>query len=194
MSSSLSSLSSFTPPLNPAVTRAIIIPASSAASTSVPATTRASLCSASSILRVAPADFPRPYCAYNADILIPNLSSCCGDGEEDLEKGRDSNVYVHKNCTQYCVVSPSKTSSWRACVINLYPEANVYGHNFPCFFEDPGSPARPNSGNSRIESNKYTSDNNPNDGDELASPTDVPGKWRRKSRVWEAGGEEDMLG
>ncbi|KAK1919027.1 hypothetical protein P3342_001157 [Pyrenophora teres f. teres] len=182
MSSSLSSLSSSTFFSNPAVTSALssttvsqvslgtaTSAASSAAVTTGPAGATASSCSPSSILRVAPSNFPHPYCAYNAEILIPNLSSCCGDGEDDLTKGRDSTVYVHKNCTQYCAVSPSKTSSWRACVINLYPEANVYGYNFPCFFEYPG-----NSRDYRIETNKYTSDNNPNDGDELASPTDVP--------------------
>lgn len=41
-----------------------------------------------------PADVAPPYCAYNHNETIPNLSSCCKEGAE---------VYVYGDCVQYVV-------------------------------------------------------------------------------------------
>jgi len=96
MTSSLSSASS----PSSSMSGLTVAYSSIASSATTRATSTASSCPASQIRDVAPSDFAFPYCAYNAAIMIPNLSSCCGDGEDDVEKGRDSQVYVHNNCTQ----------------------------------------------------------------------------------------------
>ncbi|CAI9637792.1 hypothetical protein GT037_008770 [Alternaria burnsii] len=72
-----------------------------------------------------PADVAPPYCAYNHNETIPNLSSCCKEGAE---------VHVYGGCVQYCEVAEEDQEAWRECVIDVFPESDVEGHGFPCYF------------------------------------------------------------
>ncbi|RYN37278.1 hypothetical protein AA0119_g612 [Alternaria tenuissima] len=72
-----------------------------------------------------PADVAPPYCAYNHNETIPNLSSCCKEGAE---------IHVYGGCVQYCEVAEEDQEAWKECVIDVFPESDVEGHGFPCYF------------------------------------------------------------
>ncbi|EOA85093.1 hypothetical protein ACJQWK_07084 [Exserohilum turcicum] len=84
------------------------------------------VCSSQVVYDIAPDNITHPYCAYNSKTLIQDLSSCCK---------QDAEVHVWNNCTQYCEVSPSGAEDWRDCVVKLYPDADVFGAQFPCLFD-----------------------------------------------------------
>ncbi|KAF2256090.1 hypothetical protein BU26DRAFT_598856 [Trematosphaeria pertusa] len=76
------------------------------------------------------ANVSHPYCQFNWEDRIPNLSDCCND---------DAEVHVWNNCTQYCE-SDRDVMDWRECIVDKVPAADDQSYFFACISDNPQSP------------------------------------------------------
>lgn len=87
------------------------------------------VCNPQIVIGLPETNITRPYCAFSWPQSIPDLQDCCKEGAQ---------VYTFNNCVRYCerdVNNLNDLDSWRNCVIEKEPSADVDTYQFPCYLE-----------------------------------------------------------